>query len=171
MNPAAALSAVVVEPTVPNGRGAAQVLASAGFQVVTASSFETARQRIVSSRPAVLVTPLKLGEYNGLHLVLRARTANPRLAALVTIDDRDASFKKDVQQMGATFVANPITPRELLAAVLRTLFRTDPTTIIEPPFERRLSERRKATSEFVPDRRGHERRRNVDAVIHTASLG
>ena len=65
-----------------------ETLSAAGFEVTLVDRFDAARARLMSDPPAVLLTAIKLGEFNGLHLVLAAKTADPRIAAIVTIDPR-----------------------------------------------------------------------------------
>ena len=171
MSPHSPPSALVVEPDASRRLRTVAALTSAGFQVIAAAAFDVARRSIVEHPPAVLVTALKLGEYNGLHLVLRARAAAPRTATLVTTDETGGLFRKDAQQAGATFVQDPVTTTQLLAAVFRTMFRTDDSVVVEPPFERRKVERRNALLPHAPDRRLHDRRRNVETLLQAASSG
>ena len=57
------------------------LLEAAGYQVAAASNFEEAKQFLATETPDVLITDLRLGSYNGLHLVLRSRTDHPDMAA------------------------------------------------------------------------------------------
>ena len=171
MNASAAPVALVVEPNAANRLRTVTALASAGFHVTATEAFEAARQWIATSPPAVLVTALKLGEYNGLHLVLRARATSPRTVVLVLSDDGGADFKREAQHAGATFLVDPVTPSELVAALFRTIYRRDETVHIEPPFERRQTDRRKASAEHLPNRRAGERRRDIGTLLQAASLG
>ena len=43
-------------------------LRESGYDVVEAGSFEEARSLLLSLRPRLLISELKLGLYNGLHL-------------------------------------------------------------------------------------------------------
>lgn len=161
------LTALVVDPNGPNRLRTVLTLESAGFQVASVDSFRAAREMIASAPPAVLVTALKLGEYNGFHLVLRARTAGAGIATLVTSDDPGSAFKKQALETRATLVVDPVTSRDLLAAIFRTLFRSDGTISIEPPFERRMADRRQSPwSLQFPDRRSQERRRNLAVLVN-----
>jgi DNA-binding response OmpR family regulator len=147
-----------------------RALAGAGFHVISTDTFEAARQHLATSSPIVLVTALKLGEYNGLHLALRARATSPRTAALLMANAAD-NFVKEAEQAGATYVVEPVDGSELVAAVLRTLFRPDSSLRVVAPFERRQRERRTAAAAFVPDRRATERRRDLATLMHVAASG
>jgi DNA-binding response OmpR family regulator len=171
MNVSAHPAVLVVEPDATSRVRTANILAAAGFHVRTTDAFAPARRAISSEPPAVLVTTLKLGEYNGLHLVLRAKATAPRTATLVTVSASDDGFKKDVQQIGATLITNPITSGDLVAAVLRTLFRTDATVAIEPPFERRVAERRQTDIAPGAERRAGDRRRTLETLLQLAPAG
>jgi DNA-binding NtrC family response regulator len=170
MKPSTALSVLVVDPNVTSRSRTVTTLASAGFHVVATDAFESARQRIVTSPPAVLITAVKLGEYNGFHLVLRVKSIAPHTRVLVTSDEDAAIFQKEAHQAGATFMADPVTSQDMLAAVLRMLFRTNDAPIV-PPFERRVSERRREDAAFTPDRRAADRRRGRDQLLSVMSVG
>src|SRR6188768_57822 len=117
-------SALVVDPNAFTRLRTVTALAGAGFHVISTDAFEAARHQIVGGPPSVLVTALKLEEYNGLHLVLRARATSSRTACLVTADE-DANFQNEAEQAGATYMVDPVSTGDLIAAVLRTLFRPD----------------------------------------------
>jgi len=161
------LSAVVVGLSDGDRLMAFETLSAAGFEVTLVERFDAARARLVSNPPAVLLTAIKLGEFNGLHLVLAAKIADPRIAAIVTIEAPDPVLEKEAEQLGATFLVQPTSVRELLAAVLRTYLRSPAdTTPIRPPFERRYRERRLShLSSYTPERRGHDRRRELSLLL------
>jgi DNA-binding response OmpR family regulator len=172
VTPYAPLSALVVEPDASHRGLAMATLASAGFLVSSADGFHAARQQLTLQPPAVLVAGVKLGEYNGLHLVLRAKASNPRVAAVVIAEDTEHGFDRDARDVGATLVGFPVSERELLAAVFRTLFKDqskagDP---IQSPFERRLAERRNAAVVYAPDRRESDRRRPLEVLIQSITV-
>ena len=156
---AGALSVLIVEPSLDELVLLMSRLNNAGFQVTAAESFAQARPILASQPPSILITALRLGAYNGLHLVLRGKTVRPDMAALVTSPITDSVLQADAEAMGATFVVTPITERELIGAVLQTFFRDESQLPIRPPFERRMSDRRAAEGVLTEDRRGGDRRR------------
>jgi len=169
-------SALVVEPTLADQVVAISALSMGGFQVTVADNFRVARAFLDECSPTLLLTEIRLKEYNGLHLVLRAKAAHPSMAAVVTTTWTDAVLQAEAESMGATFVAKPFIRPELLAAVLRTLYRSgdDLAGPIRPPFERRSLERRTLLDPaFNPDRRASLGRRRDDKVvsIETAGVG
>jgi len=167
----APLSALVVDPDTSRRLRTVTALASAGFHVTATNAFDTARKQIVSSPPAVLLAALKLGEYNGLHLVLRAKAMSPRTATLVIAESSGLMFQRDVDQAGATFVTEPVSSQDIVAAVLRTIFRKEPPEPITRPFERRVADRRMSYQDRRPDRRTRDRRRDIETLFEVASLG
>lgn len=133
------LTVLVVAPSGSDSAGLVSALAPESYRVTVAHSFRDGRRLIESHPPALLITALRLGEYNGLHLVLRARGAAPRVASIVIADAEDPVLRIDAERIGATFVAGLPDRRDLLAAVQRTLSRRDSDLHepIRPPFERR----------------------------------
>ena len=58
-------------------------LREAGFCVQDVDSFAAARRVIAQGVPQLIVTELRLGSYNGLHLALVARRISPATRTLV----------------------------------------------------------------------------------------
>ena len=160
-------TALVVEPSVAETLLLVSSLSELGFQVTVSDNFRDARARLMSA-PALLVTELRLGEYNGLHLVFRAKSIRSDMAAIIRTQIADPLLQLEAERMGATFVLKTTSPSEFRAAVARTLMRrTDSFEPIRPPFERRHRERRAAhtTPEKTPERRVSERRVDIANVI------
>jgi DNA-binding NtrC family response regulator len=157
------LSVLVVEPALDELLIVTAMLSSAGFHVTAAASFAQARALLGGPRPfALLFTALRLGMFNGLHLVVRARCVQPTMAALVTASPEDAMLQAEAESLGATFVVKPTTTQESIAAILQTVFRGDQSAApIRPPFERRRGERRETRQPVSEDRRQRDRRRKI----------
>jgi DNA-binding NtrC family response regulator len=164
-NVPAPLTAIVVEPTLVDIWFAVSGLASSGFHITVAESFLEAKVLIDKQPPAVLITDVRLREYNGLHLVLRGKAARPEMAAIVVTTVADPVLQAEAERMNATFILKPTTRQEFLAAVYRTLFRSAADAgPIRPSFERRLAERRLPEKEMSSaERRIAERRRALGA--------
>ena len=99
----------------------ATLLESAGYRVVSASAFEEAKQLLAVEVPDLLITGLRLGPYNGLHLVLRSRADHPEMAAIVTSRYHDSVLEGEARRNHADFVVRPVADAEFLAAVSRSL--------------------------------------------------
>jgi DNA-binding NtrC family response regulator len=157
-----ALTAIVVEPTLADTWFIISGLANSGFHITVAESFLEAKMLIDKEPPALLITDVRLHEYNGLHLVLRGKAARPDMAAIVVTTVPDPVIQAEAERMNATFVVNPTTREEFVAAVYRTLFRAaGDSSPIRPTFERRVADRRLPDNPArCTDRRVRERRRS-----------
>ena len=161
-------TALVVEPSAPDAIWIALVLSGLGFRVTASDTFQGARAQLTTP-VALLATELRLGEYNGLHLVLRGKSLHPQLAAIVTSHIDDPVLYDEAERLGATFVLKSVGAHQFRAAVLRTLFRRGPKgEPIRPPYERRTANRRRqvAAADHHPELRVGERRRDVSSLIH-----
>ena len=91
---------------------------AAGFDVVHADAFFDAVE-LLRARPFVaVVTAHRLGAYNGLHVVLRARRERPGIITVVTCPADDAVLCREAAAFGATAL---IAPWENPAALLQAL--------------------------------------------------
>ena len=122
-SPLAAIAALVVARDAADREFLASILTSAGLTVTTADSFSSARALLTARPPAVLVTELRLGAHNGLHLALLGRSMKPHMAVIVTAGLNDRVMRRDAVALGAAFLLGPVTTGALLAAVYRTALR------------------------------------------------
>ena len=99
------------------------LLEAAGYQVRSARNFEDARAMLIAERPDLLITDLRLGPYNGLHLVLWGRTEHPEMATLVTSRVADAVLEAEALRQHAQFLLRPVADRQLLDAITTLLGR------------------------------------------------
>jgi two-component system, cell cycle response regulator CpdR len=116
-------AALVVEPDVADRMFLVSALTSAGLTVIATDSFTSARAYIRSEPLAALVTDIRLGAYNGLHLALLARHMRPQISVVVTSRVHDQALRRDAQAMGAVLIVKPMTEGELLAGVYRAALR------------------------------------------------
>jgi response regulator of citrate/malate metabolism len=72
-------------------------------QTSTCRDFPSARALLVSCPPDVLVTNLRLADYNGLHLVMLAKAARPSTRCVVHSDRPDMYLVREAQAAGAFF--------------------------------------------------------------------
>lgn len=162
------VNAFVVDPNLADARHIGALLMKYGFQVTVSETFAKAKERLATSRPALLITEIRLADYNGLQLVRLARSFRPDTAALTMSTVADPVIQADAEALDATFVLKPIDDIELAAAVFRTLSRgpraAEP---IRAPFERRAADRRVAQVVPFAERRGTDRRRPVNVLAFT----
>lgn len=168
-SPTALSPVLVVEPDHVDRVLIHSALASAGFVVTTTNNYEDAHAVLLTRQPLLLVTTIRLGAYNGLHLALRGRAEYPSLVIIVTSSVPDPVLQRDSEQIGATFVLKPVSERDLLAAIYRTALRQPrPDATFEPvrpPFERRQSDRRVNQAGIPDERRQGERRRPLARIL------
>ena len=88
-------------------------LGSAGYELAIVTTFAAAKA-LLETAPALVISELKLGEYNGLHLALRARGAG--IPAIVIGPD-DAVLRKDADELGATYISTVLRRSEVLNLV------------------------------------------------------
>jgi CheY-like chemotaxis protein len=154
--PTDSFSVLVVDPALSDLLFVVSALSVLRAQVTVAETFAQARDLLGRFTPDVLVAAIRLGEYNGLHLVLRGKASRPGMGAVLTSPCHDPVLLADADAMQTTFVVTPVSEEEIRAAVLRTLFRAvESTDPIRTPFERRRRDRRIGQSVAIvgPDRR------------------
>jgi DNA-binding NtrC family response regulator len=103
------------------------------------ADFVTARARLFSRPFDWLVTNIRLGEYNGLHLVHLARTSRLSIRHLVYADGHDLWLAREAQRVGAFYESRDRMDKVLPAYLHAAL----------PPRDRR--------SAAAPDRRAARR--------------
>lgn len=96
-------------------------LRTAGYDVVTADGFEEGKRLLDSNTPDLLLTAMRLGAFNGLHLVVRGRTLRPTMAAIVVGARADRGLEADALSLGALFASQPIGDEALRALVARAI--------------------------------------------------
>jgi DNA-binding NtrC family response regulator len=99
--------------------GFANYLHGAGLSVIPTSTFSEAHRIMQYARPDVLVADVRLGEYNGLQLVVQARALDPPPGVIVTSGYADPVLAAEAERLGAKFLSKPIEPTRLLAEISR----------------------------------------------------
>ncbi len=93
-------------------------LKEAEYETTAASSFLEARAALDTEAFDVLIADVRLGAYNGIHLVLLARYRTPQIRAIVTDTAGNGSLRTDARRAGAhLFLPKPLERWELLSAV------------------------------------------------------
>lgn len=155
-------SILVVDPALEDLLPVILTLSRLGLRVTAAASFAQAKQLLSSNPPSVLLAAVRLGIYNGLHLVLHGKAVRPEMAAFIASPASDPVLRADAEAMGATFMVKPLAERDLIGAIMQTLFRQDLGVMpLHPPFERRSDDRRTTVRGVSPERRIADRRRIV----------
>ncbi len=110
-----AMPALVVEPEPADRTFLVSMLTAAGLAVIGADDFESARMSLVRRPPSVLITEIRLGYHNGLHLAHLGRWLRPEMIQVVTSNFCDPVLTRDAEDVGAIFVKKPVLPFQLLA--------------------------------------------------------
>ena len=100
-------------------------LADAGYDVVTCSRFDAARDYLDSHQVDALVTDIRLGEFNGLQLALRASEPGRRIAVVVMSAFDDVVTRRDAETVGGRFILKPFDREDLLAQLSEALSTTN----------------------------------------------
>jgi DNA-binding response OmpR family regulator len=101
--------------------GLAEMLAEAGYSVVTAGSFQEARGILSEAPPDLLIADVRLGSFNGLQLVI-----NYRVPAIVITGFADSVLEAEARRMGAEYLVKPVPPDRLMALIREKLGSTPP---------------------------------------------
>jgi DNA-binding NtrC family response regulator len=97
------------------------LMAAAGYRVTGVTSFAEGRRAMSDSTPDVLLTDVRLGAYNGLQLVIRARAANPRLRSIVVTGFPDPVVRREAEALDARHLEKPVDLDELRSLVASVL--------------------------------------------------
>lgn len=104
-----AFSVLVVDPE-RGASGTLDALGASTSHVDVALDFSSALAAIAESRPDVLITECRLGEYNGLHLAMRLRADDPTALAIVLASFPDRVLEREAERLGAVYLAKPVAP-------------------------------------------------------------
>jgi DNA-binding NtrC family response regulator len=112
-------TALIAEPSQTFRSLLETIIETAGWHVVGRSALEEARKDISERAPSVVVTSLKLGSFNGVHLCYLAKLANP-LAVCIVYGEADRA--EEAQRAGAIYVDQQ-SIREALPEILASMKR------------------------------------------------
>ena len=155
------MSVLVVDSDLRSVHTLASALRHEGFAVHEATSFAEGKRLWASKTPDVLVVDIRLGQFNGLQLLMRARTDRPDLVAIITCPFADVVLEAETQRFGGTFLTKPVEPWQIVQAVKNA---TTSNGADAPPtaVERRHGERRQVICpDYTPDRRVLQDRRRT----------
>lgn len=110
-------TALVVDTDPIYVRGLASMLRDHGYSVLEATSFQEARRLWDAEHPQILVADIRLGSFNGLQLLIRARGERSDLTAVITSPVADNVLAEEARRFGGTFFVKPVEPQRMLAAI------------------------------------------------------
>jgi CheY-like chemotaxis protein len=109
---------LIVDDDAPTSLELKTVLEQAGHKVAIATSFAEGRSALSTAPPDLLISEIRLGEFNGLQLVA---THCPAIPTIVLTGYRDSVLEADARQLGAEFLLKPVSRPALLAIVKQKL--------------------------------------------------
>lgn len=114
---------VVVEDDPATLAGWIELLGAAGYAVTGATTFEAGRNALRTA-PNLVIADVRLGAYNGLQLLMRARAWSADMPVIVVTGYPDDVIKRDAERLGAIYLEKPVHPYDLLAAVTASFERS-----------------------------------------------
>jgi CheY-like chemotaxis protein len=98
--------------------GLAEMLADAGYSVVTSGNFQEARRILREDPPDLLIADVRLGSFNGLQLVI---SGQKRVPAIVITGYADPVLEAEARRSGADYLVKPFDPERLLTIIREKL--------------------------------------------------
>jgi DNA-binding NtrC family response regulator len=109
---------LIVDDDGSTRRGLVQLLVQAGYDATAVGTFEEARRIISVTPPDLLITDIRLEEYNGLQLILNSPRTIP---TIVITGFADPVLEAEARRGGAAYIVKPVQPLQLLEVVAEKL--------------------------------------------------
>jgi DNA-binding response OmpR family regulator len=93
------------------------ILADAHYLVTATTDFAAAKQRLLLAPPDLLMADVRLGTFNGLHLVHIARMNHPEISAIITDRSPDPTLKEEAARAQANYMLKPLKAAALTQTV------------------------------------------------------
>ena len=110
---------LVVDDADPVRRMLTELLGNAGYEVISAATFEEGKKLADSANPDLLLIDVRLGDYNGLQLAVRERVNHPGRPVIVMTGHSDPVLEAEARRQGAEFVEKPLQPTSLIELIDR----------------------------------------------------
>jgi DNA-binding NtrC family response regulator len=98
--------------------GLKQILKNGGFDAITAGTFHEGVHALRTEDPDLLIVDVRLGEYNGLQLII---TTEKKIPAIVLTGYADRVVEDEAHHEGAEYLLKPIEPASLVLLIRRML--------------------------------------------------
>jgi DNA-binding NtrC family response regulator len=118
---------LVVAATAELTRRLERTLCSGAWQPTFVTTFAKAKRHLDGEHPDLLISEIKLGEYNGLHLALRVAAVG--IPAIVV---GDPAFAGEAEQLGAMWLSPTEASGEHLSATMNRLVELSHPTGYDP---------------------------------------
>jgi CheY-like chemotaxis protein len=113
---------LVVDDNPSSVAGLVDAFATSGLTATAAHGFTDALKRLKDVEPELLIACVRLGPYNGLHLVLRVRALYPNAAAIL-MGPADPMLARDARALGVDAYLTTHAPDAVLLEALKILGR------------------------------------------------
>ncbi|MCM3878829.1 MAG: response regulator [Vicinamibacterales bacterium] len=107
----------IIVVTASGSDSLATSLRKAGHDVSLATNYHDALLLLATESPDLLLSDLRLGAHNGLHLVIRHRNTHPKMRSIVLSDRHDPVLAAEANACGAIYATNPENDRQLIDLV------------------------------------------------------
>jgi DNA-binding response OmpR family regulator len=105
---------------------AMSLLKDSGHTVVFAPGFEPAIRKLDQIAPDLLVTDVRLGGFNGLHLVIRSQSTRPKMRSILLDRVHDSVVAADAQRHGAIYLGGAVSTAVLAEHISKLLNESGP---------------------------------------------
>jgi DNA-binding response OmpR family regulator len=109
---------LLVAPTPTLATTVFACLAERDWKVTLVTSFAIAKARLedLESRPSLLISEIRLGGYNGLHLAIHAQAHH---IPAVVVGDYDPVLRRDAAGLGSPYLTYDLDPADLIRVIER----------------------------------------------------
>jgi DNA-binding response OmpR family regulator len=109
---------LLVEDDDANRTLLARLIRKEGYEVLTAATFLEGRRLLQTEHPDLLITDVRLGEFNGLQLIVGVRERTP---TIVLTAYADAVIEAETRKAGARYLVKPVPGTRLMETIRTTL--------------------------------------------------
>ena len=120
---------LIVDDDVSTRSGLSELLTNAGYKAYGVGTFEEGLAALRNDRPDLLIADIRLGSFNGLHLLMMAPN---HLPVIITTGFDDRMLEREARKYGAEYVLKPLSPSTFVQLVRRCLERRGPRVRRKP---------------------------------------
>ena len=119
------MSVVIVNPDEATAAEHAHQLYLAGYSTIAASSFSEIRELLSVYQPEALVSTVRLGDYNGVHLAIVTRMKHGPVPTIL-LGEADHVLEQEAARAGAHYLRLPVSVAELVDAIRQRVEQARP---------------------------------------------
>jgi DNA-binding response OmpR family regulator len=119
------MAQILVVAMNPESLDALPQLWRGGYDMLFASGFDAAVRMLERGEPDLLISEVRLGSYNALHLVIRSHRTHPKMRSILLDRVHDPVTEIDAIREGAVYLVQP-SPEDLVDYAARLLAESTP---------------------------------------------